>query len=181
MTSGRVGSARLFVIDTSSIIEPRRLLSRETAAERNRVYRALGALVEEGRLFFPSQVYEELERWHDVGEAEDLPFEWACAFKGRATAAATPDELFVAVRAVLNEVDNLVDFDKVSPADDADPWVVGLALHLAQAGHSVSVITEDRSDRDHKTSMVSACGALELPAMSVRMLLKHLGVWPNKT
>jgi hypothetical protein len=58
--------------------------------------------------------------------------------------------------------------------------VVALALHLTGAGHSVSVVTEDRNDRDGKTSMVSACGLLKIPSMGVRAFLKHVGIWPSK-
>lgn len=170
---------RLYVIDTSSIIDPRRLLSSEPAAEKNRVYRELGALVKQGTLLFPHQVCEELKRFHD-DDPEDRPYLWAHEHKDAANGGFGIADLFDAVRTVNAAVDNLIDYDKPSPGDDADPWVVGLALYLKQAGRTVSVITEDRNDRPEKTSMQSACGVLEISALSVRVFLRSLGIWPHR-
>ena len=172
-------TSRVYVIDTSSIIEPRRLLAQEKAAEKDRVYGALGTLVGEGTLMFPPQVYEELDRFHDQAELEDRAYEWARMHKEKAVGTVSVEELFEAVRSVQLVVDNLVDFDKPSPGEDADPYVVGLALRLVQCGQSVSVITEERNDRAEKTSMGSACALLGLPALSLRVFLRHVGIWPN--
>jgi hypothetical protein len=172
-------SARLYVIDTSSIIHPRRLLAQESSAEKDRVYEALGRLVAEGALLFPPQVYDELDRVYDEGDVEDRPYEWARKHKDRAIGDVTTEQLFAAVRAVQEAVDNLVDFDKPSPGDDADPYVVGLALHLTGMGHKVTVITEERNDRADKTSIGSACALFSLPALSVRVFLRHVGIWPR--
>lgn len=174
-------SARLYVIDTSSIIQPRRLLGNEKGAEKDRVYTAMGELVLQGALMFPPQVYEELSRFHEEGDLEDRAFAWAQKHRDVATGRISLEQLFEAVRAVQEVVDNLVDYEKPSPAEDADPYVVGLALHFVRQGRAVTVITEERNDRADKTSMGSACALLELPALSLRVFLKHVGIWPRST
>lgn len=175
--SGRREQRRLYVIDTSSIIQPRRLLSEEKSAEKDRVFAKLGQLVDDGTLAFPPQVYDELKRYED--EKEDRPFEWARKFKEQAMLGVSTDDLLAAVARVVEVVENLVDYDKPSPVDDADPYVVALALHLAESGRVVTVITEDRNDRADKTSMQSACALLGLPALTIRVFLKHSGIWPR--
>jgi len=171
---------RLYVIDTSSIIEPRRLLANEKRSVQARVYAALGNLVDTGELMFPVQVYEELHRYRDVGGADiDRPFVWAQTHKDTAMGDVPLETLFESVRRVQATVDNLVDFTKTSPGDDADPYVVGLALHFKKAGFSVTVITEDRRDQASKTSIQSACAMLELPAFGIQAFLRLKGIWPK--
>jgi hypothetical protein len=151
----------------------------ESSAEKDKVYAALGRLVAEGTLLFPPQVCEELERFHDEDDREDRAYLWAKEHRDSAIGDLTIEQLFDSVRAVQSVVDNLVDYDKASPGEDADPYVVGLALHLAGEGRNVTVITEERNDLAHKTSMGSACALLSLPALSMRVFLKHAGIWPK--
>ncbi|MEJ7763935.1 MAG: hypothetical protein WKF86_00400 [Acidimicrobiales bacterium] len=59
--------------------------------------------------------------------------------------------------------------------EQADPYVVGLALELATDGHTVTVITEDVRDRlPTKSSMSSACEALNVPWQGLQHLLDAL-------
>lgn len=120
-----------------------------------------------------------MERGHD-GDPDDRAFFWADKHKDDAQGDVSIADLFEPVRIVNAAVDNLIDYDKASPGDDADPWVVGLALHLKQEGRKVSVVTEDRNDRPEKTSVQSACGVLEIPALTLRAFVKSLGIWPTK-
>ena len=55
---------RVYVIDTSSVIEVRRLLSQANRARVDAVFARLSQLVREGALRFPAQVCEELVRGH---------------------------------------------------------------------------------------------------------------------
>jgi hypothetical protein len=168
---------RLYVIDTSSVIDVRRLLSPASVAELKRVYDQLTRIVVSGRLVFPVQVVEELEWGHEsLGDADDLPFEWA---RDNRISASPKAALFAAARRVLEVAPTLLDADKVTGRDEADPYVVGLALELHESGRRVTVITEDRVDRPDKMSMQSACGLLELPAVSMRVFLDHQGIWPR--
>ena len=68
---------RVYIIDTSSILEARRLLARAPLTDLKRVYKALAGLVEQGVLRYPAEVYEELLRGHEmVGDGDDVTFEW---------------------------------------------------------------------------------------------------------
>ena len=68
--------------------------------------------------------------------------------------------------------------DKTQGADEADPWVVALALSLVEQGKRVTVITEDRRDRLNKTSIQSVCGLLGIPGISIVAFLQHNGYLP---
>ena len=57
---------RVYIIDTSSILEARRLLARAPLTDLKRVYKALAGLVEQGVLRYPAEVYEELLRGHEM-------------------------------------------------------------------------------------------------------------------
>lgn len=171
---------RVFIIDTSSIILPRRLLAQTAGSAKDALYAELGTLVEDGSLLFPPQVHEELNRYHEEDDPEDRAWAWTRKYKDLACQNISPEDLFGAVRRVQEVVDNLVDYEKESPADDADPYVVGLALIVASRGARVTVVTEERNDRAEKTSMQSACALLGLPALTMRVFLHHLGIWPKK-
>lgn len=144
------------------------------------MYSALTDMVDEGELLFPPQVYEELARARDDGDEDDLPCDWAKQNKDEAIGGVTPIQLLEAVIDVQKVVDNLVDVSKPSPGDDADPYVVGLALHFKRLGHEVTVITEDRRDFKSKTSMQSACALLHIPALSMRAFLGYKAIWPRR-
>lgn len=59
--------------------------------------------------------------------------------------------------------------------EDADPYVLALALQLLEEGHDVCVVTEDRVDRN-RIAVTNACTRLGLPHCSVRDFLGGLGV-----
>jgi hypothetical protein len=171
-------SERVYVIYTSSVIEIRRRMSQATKAELKAVFDKLGTLVDGGTLFFPQQVYGELEQGNEnLGGADDAPFEWIHAHRGQ---AVQDTKLFAHVRRVLEVALNLVDKDKTSGPDEADPWVVALALSFLEDGRAVTVITEDRNDRLDKTSVQSACGLLGIPAMSIVAFLQYKGFWSGR-
>lgn len=160
----------VYVIDTSSIIEIRRQFSQLGRADLKSVYEKIDPLVTAGKLQFPLQVYQELEFGRtNLKGLDDVPFEWIDQHRHM----AIPDvKLFEYVRKVLAIAPNLVDADKVQGADEADPWVVGLELSLLQQGNRVAVITEDRRDRLNKMSIQSACGLLNIPAISMVAFLQ---------
>lgn len=79
---------------------------------------------------------------------------------------------------VLQEVPDLLDASKTSTTDEADPYVVGLALKLTEEGLKVTVITEETKDSPVKTSMSSACGIMRIPSISIRVFLARQGIWP---
>jgi hypothetical protein len=170
MTPPESVAETIYVIDTSSITEIRRQFSQLSISELRALYSKLSPLVNNGTLLFPIQVYQELEYGNDHFKGpDDLPFEWISQHHHQ----AIPDtKLFDHVRRVLEIAPNLVDSDKAQGADEADPWVVGLALSLIEDGNRSTVITEDRRDRLNKTSIQSACGLLNIPAISIVAFLQ---------
>ncbi len=177
MTLPGILSDRVFVIDTSSIIEVRRLFSQSSPPQRALVYDRLSAMVRNGTLFFPKKVLDELERGHEALEGtEDAPLSWAQEHQS----VAVPDsELFEPLRAVLNVVRTLVDHDSTAPVEDADPYVVALAQKLRADGFQVTVIAQDSLDKPDKNSIHSACGLLSIPTVAIRAFLNQLGIRPR--
>jgi hypothetical protein len=129
----------VFVVDTSSIIEVRRgLMAQEPIARVTAVYGRLITLASGGVVRFPKGVIDEIKQG-----SQDHAHKWAVACDGKAT---PHHEVFVESREVLAEVPNLIDVNKTSAIDEADPYVAGLALKLHRDGLVVTVITEDRKD-----------------------------------
>jgi hypothetical protein len=91
---------------------------------------------------------------------------------------AVPDhDVYGEAREVLGQVPDLLDVAKTTTTDEADPYVVGLALKLKREGNQVIVITEETKDSPVKTSMRSACGVMGLPTISMRVFLSRKGIW----
>lgn len=162
----------VWVIDTCSIVEVRRKVQTSKQAA---VYRRLKKRVEEGSLVFPVQVYDELKRAKSNDTTkEDKPFEFAEATKKTATRLGTSYDFVVRVMAATPKV---LDIDKPAGSDEADPYILALALKLSQDGHLVTVITEERKDRPDKMSLNTACGLLRLPCVPIVAFLESEGIW----
>lgn len=88
--------------------------------------------------------------------------------------------MFEVLRTVLAhpQATRVLDPHKVSGADEADPHVLALAIHLQDEGHHVTVVTEDRRDKPFKLSLHSACGVLGVLSIPVRPFLVELGLLP---
>lgn len=119
-----------------------------------RVFGTLGRLVKGGSLAYPRQVVDELAR----AQPPDLPFKFAKHNFARMQ-YDQPDE--DCVREVMQRAGGVVDPRKIS--EDADPYVLAMALCLKRAGHEAIVVTEDGVDRPWRISMATACGLLRLP------------------
>lgn len=159
------------VIDTSSILQVRRIIARQ---EQQGVYDKLTVLVQGDGLFFPKEVVVELERWSNPDPSSiDLPLGWVKANSHKAAKHGVP---FDALKLVLEQVQEVHDPDKLG-VEEADPYVLALAIHLQQQGKQVMVLTEERKDRPDKISMTTACGVLRLPCLPVHMFLRINGIW----
>jgi Domain of unknown function (DUF4411) len=159
------------VIDTSSILQVRRIIARQ---EQQGVYDKLTVLVQGNSLFFPKEVVVELERWSNPDPSStDLPLEWVKANSHKAAKHGVP---FDALKLVLEQVQEVHDPDKLG-VEEADPYVLALAIHLQQQGKQVMVLTEERKDRPDKISMTTAYGVLRLPCLPVHMFLRINGIW----
>jgi hypothetical protein len=159
------------VIDSSSILQVRRAVVRE---DQVGVFRKLTEIVQRDQLVFPKEVLAELERWSNPNpDSPDLPLKWALSNSPRATQNEVPFDM---LRDVISRVSDIFDPDK-SGVDEADPYVLALAIYLQSQGLSVTVLTEERKDRPNKVSMNTACGELGLVCLPMERFLRINGIW----
>ena len=158
------------MIDTSSIIEVRRGVANGL---KPAVFQAMSELVANGRLVFPSQVLDELERFADPA-APDAQYQWARRNAATATERAT--SVFEEVAEVLAVVPTVLDPDKDSGVEEADPYVLAAALKLRQQDLDCRVITEERHDTPTRTSLNTAAGLLGLPSVPLLAFLASEGI-----
>jgi hypothetical protein len=158
------------VIDTCSIIWLKRLQE----DDQTRSFRGLKTLVAAGELVFPVQVLEELRTYEGSKQKTDRALEWAENNKKQGTRFAT--DLGEMKRRVLTRVPRILDPEKPSGVDEADPYVLQLALQLQERGHQVTVITQETKDTPRKMSLSTACGLLRLVCLPVLAFLEYKGI-----
>jgi Domain of unknown function (DUF4411) len=158
-----MAQAIIWVIDTSSIIEVRR---QENLA-KPKVFAGLGALVQAGRLVYPREVVAELERSVDT-RSPDEQFKWA---KIHETKACELAPTLGQVKEVLQDVPRVLDADKDTGAEEADPYVLAMARRLMAEGNHVRIVTEEKRDTPRKMSLSTAAGLLGLPCVPLRAFL----------
>lgn len=160
-----------FVFDTSSLISIREIVP---SANRRSVLARLTQLVKSGELVFPSEVFDELERY---AREHDPILEWVMSAKPLACRFGAQ---FDALRIVMNnaQAKRVIDADKALGVDEADPHVLALAVHLRQHA-DVVVVTEETRDRGDRTSMTTACGVLRLFRLPMSAFLIERKIWPN--
>lgn len=166
------------MIDTSSIVAIRRSLPREDAAT---AYRRLTKAAQSGSIVFPREVYDELDREHRrQGKPEsDPPYEWV---RDNRAVAQSKGRLFAEVAELLqdDQIAEVVDPARPRDEDEADPYILALAIALRKEGRDVLVVTEEKRDRPGRLSLSSACGLLGLPAAPVLPYMRREGIWPTK-
>ena len=161
----------LWVADTSSIVEVRRIVRRQ---DQDGVFRALSQLVNDDVLIYPVQVVKELERYKGGGSGQDRPYEWVKENQEHATRHGTD---FESLKAILEhpQVRQIVDPDKIG-VEEADPYVLELAARFRET-YAVTVLTEEIRDKPAKLSMNTACGLLRLVPLRMGAFLVQQGIW----
>lgn len=169
----------VWVIDTSAILQVRRMYDPTVPDTHHRRYRDknycaqvlhhMTQLVTDGHLAFPRQVRDELYK----PTSNDLASQWVhhCAPLRRHHEPAPST-----VRLLLSQIPNLIDYTKVM--DDADPYVVAQAIEIQNTALFASVVTEDRRDR-RSTSITTACRKLGIPCINTLQFLSDCGS-PNE-
>ena len=162
----------IYVIDTSSIIEVRRVVP---TSEQAKVFTALGKLVESGQLVYPVEVFKELAQKSNPSNPADRPYQWAKKHQVQACRHGTNHR---ALKAMLAnpQLARIVDPAKAG-VDEADPYVLTLADQL-RAKHAVVVLSQERVDRPDKLSMASACGLLRIVCLRVAPFMEQQRIWP---
>ena len=159
----------VWVVDTSAIIEIRRSVP---VAERRQLFGRLSELVRAGRLRFPKQVADELRRNASPGTTDAL-LEWA---EGAEPEACSTDLSYAKVKEVLGDVPDILDPDKDSGVDEADPYVLALARVLREGGADARIVTQETKDSPRKMSLNTAEGVLGIPSVPLRGLLRTEGL-----
>ena len=156
---------KVWVLDTSSLIESKDLISINRQWE---AFKLLEKRVEEGRIAMPRQVIDEIT----TTDHPDLPGAWAPGMRAKLQHILRPDDQYMeSVMAVAGDV-----IDQRKRHEDADPWVLALALQLKSEGIAVCIVTEDIVDRGSRISIASACGRLGLDWRRTREFLEHFGI-----
>ena len=159
----------VWIIDTSSIIEVRRSVQN---TPRTVIFQRMSALIQEGKLIFPKQVVEELERAADP-KSPDAQYEWAKENEGNVTQRAPSlDDL----KAVLKEVPAVLDPDKDTGVDEADPYLLAVAVRLRAEGKDARIVTQEHRDTPRKISLSTASGLLGVPSVPLDAFLKFEGI-----
>ena len=81
------------------------------------------------------------------------------------------------VKSVLSKAPSLVDADITR--EQADPYVVALAIEIASGDFfapNVTIITEDRRDKPTKLSLATAAGLLRIPTVPLLPFLRSQGI-----
>ena len=154
-------STVIWVLDTCSIIEVRR--STQTS-QRGQVFQQMTRLVTEGRLVYPPEVVTELKRYADA--------QLAWAEQNASTAHSIGSCSLDDVKEILAEVPEVLDPNKDTGQDEADPYVLAVALNLRKEGTDARVITEERRDTNRKMSVNTAAGILGIPSVPLVAFLK---------
>ena len=125
----------------------------------------------EGRIALPRQVITEVsEITHP-----DVPGVWASGIRGQLQHPLDAD--YEHISHVMSVASNIVDVNKRN--EDADPWVLALALQIRDSDHTVCIVTEDTVDRS-SISIKTACRRLMLDCCSVSKFLTHCGITIRK-
>ena len=128
----------------------------------------MGILVQDGRLIFPKQVVDELERVADPN-SPDPQYAWAKQHLPNVKAAAPS---FEDIKQVLNDVPRVLDPDKDTGVEEADPYLLAMAIRLRAEGKDVRIVTEETKDTPRKMSLRTAAGLLGLPSVPLKAFLQ---------
>ncbi|MGA9390877.1 MAG: DUF4411 family protein [Candidatus Sulfotelmatobacter sp.] len=159
----------IWVFDTSSIIEIRRSIEN---TRKQGVFNSMSTLVVAGRLVFPIEVVKELERFADP-KLPDAQYLWA---KEHEEMAKAQSPSFEEVKDILSIVPDVLDPDRDSGEEEADPYVLAVARRLRSGGGDGRVVTQETKDTPRKISMNSACGLLGMPSVPLTIFLRFEGI-----
>lgn len=159
----------IWVIDTSSVAEVRRSVAN---TQKPHVFSSMSSLVAAGRLVYPKQLVDELRRYADP-DAPDAQYLWA---KQEETRAANGITTMEELKTVLAAVPKVLDPDKDAGADEADPYVLAMAVRLRLEGKDARVITQEKHDTPKKVSLRTAAGLLGVPAVPLQAFLEFEGI-----
>jgi hypothetical protein len=127
--------------------------------------------VVDGDIAYPKQVVDELSRW----KPPDAAHKWA---KQNHPKLVFPEPTQDCLDRVLQAAPDVVDVNK--RYEDADPYVLAMALCVSDQGREVVVVTEDVNDYPGadppRISVATACGRLGLTWEGINDCLHAVGI-----
>lgn len=147
MTSAMARGLTVWLLDSSSLI---RIKSHVPGAKQWALLKAMESMVADGTLTFAKQVKDEVTGLLHP----DAPGVWAAGVYHLMAYDADPGIAYVK-HVMGTEAAAVVDPDKTT--EDADPYVIALALELMAMGHDVRVVTNDQNDTPARIAMSKAC------------------------
>jgi hypothetical protein len=83
---------------------------------------------------------------------------------------------FEEVKEVLAAVPTVLDPDKDAGAEEADPYLLAVAVRLRAEGKDARLVTEEIRDTPKKMSLNTACGLVGVPSVPLKAFLKFEGI-----
>lgn len=154
------------VVDTSTLIKLKTVVP---VVDQWRLLVRMDALVQSGELAFPRQVAAEMR----AARHPDAPGAWAAGVKGWTVHRQPSDESLAEAMGAAQLTDPTSEADR----EVADPYIVAMALEIAEKcpGVTVVVATEDRVDRmPLKESILTACGRLDIVCCTAEEFVEWL-------
>ena len=158
-----------WVIDSSSLMD---IKSKTSHDLRVRLFPTLTAMAMGGRIRLPRQVVDEMKRGVQTRHRDEA-LDWVLACESRVCAIEPSLE---DVKAVMAQVGDVVDHEKDAGENDADPYMLALALNVKRTGLDVRIVTEDRTDKAMKMSLATAAGILGIPRVPLAGFLRAEGI-----
>ena len=110
----------------------------------------------------------ELERGADT-QSPDAQYQWAKKYEGKATERAPSLE---EIKKILDAVPTVLDPDKDIGVEEADPYVLAVAVRLRAEGKDARIVTEETKEFPRKMSLRTAAGLLGVPSVPLKAFLR---------
>lgn len=160
----------VWVLDTSALVDFKALIS---VSDQWITFKELEQLVASGAIAMPRQVVNEASELAHP----DLPGAWAPGMRSALQHPLDPDYRFV--QHVMSAAGDVVDSTKMK--EEADPYVLALALQLLDEGHDPCVVTSDEVDHlPIRIALTTACDRLGIRHSTPREFLESIGVSTKK-
>jgi len=133
----------------------------------------MGELVQREGVVYPKEVVDELRRVADP-KAPDPQYLWAKQNEAKACQELVSlDE----VKEVLAAVPKVLDPDKDMGVEEADPYVLALAIRLRGQGKDARIVTDEKNDYPRKMSLRTAAGLLGVPSVPLLAFLEFENIY----
>ena len=163
---------QVLVLDASAIIQIKRDVQ---VTHQWSLFRLLENKFHNGEIAFPPQVSAELRR----APHPDAPGVWACGMEMLRPKGFDVDQVESYLGQVMAIAPDVIDPKKPDDEEDADPYVLALALKEIKSGLDVEVVTEDRNDYADHIALTTACDRLGIGHVSLEEFLETLEWAPS--